>query len=181
MRRIGRHPGPPPEIRSRADTMGAMADGVVYELVDGCIAVVTLDRPHKLNAIDAAMGQGLADAAQRSEADPDVRVVILTSSGDKAFCVGADLTAGTTPRTVGVASFAYGNRHKPWIAAVRGLAVAGGFELCLACDVIVASEDARFGLPEAKRGLLAGAGGLARLPRVIPKHVALEMIATGDP
>jgi enoyl-CoA hydratase/carnithine racemase len=78
--------------------MRAMAGEVVYEIVDGCIAVVTLDRPHKLNAVDAAMAQGLADAARRSEEDPGVRVVILMSSGDRAFCVGADLSAGTAKR-----------------------------------------------------------------------------------
>jgi enoyl-CoA hydratase/carnithine racemase len=161
--------------------MCAMGGEVVYEIVDGCIAVVTLDRPHKLNAIDAAMGEGLADAARRSDGDPDVRAVILTASGGRAFCVGADISDGTAPRRVGVASFVHETRRKPWIAAVRGLAVAGGLELCLACDVIVAGDDAQLGLPEVKRSLIAGAGGLTLLPRAIPQHVALEMIATGEP
>ena len=81
----------------------------------------------------------------------------------------------------GFAGFAYARRRKPWIAAVRGAALAGGCELCLACDMIVAAGDSRFGLPEVKRGLMAAAGGLSRLPRAIPRHIALEMIATGDP
>jgi enoyl-CoA hydratase/carnithine racemase len=164
-----------------------MADEVLYELVDGGIAVVTLNRPEKRNAVNAAMAQAIADAVRRTERDPGVRVVVLTSSNDRVFCAGADLAAaaegssGASLPESGFAGFVYANRRKPWIAAVRGFAVAGGLEICLACDMIVASSDARFGLPEPKRGLIAGAGGLTRLPRVIAKHVAIEMITTGEP
>jgi enoyl-CoA hydratase/carnithine racemase len=159
-----------------------MADEVLYELADGGIAVITLNRPEKLNAVNAAVARGLAAAMARSEDDPGVRVVILTSSSARAFCAGADLTdAPASPHQGGVARFVYATRRKPWIAAVRGLAVAGGLEICLACDMIVASDDARLGLPEVKRGLIAGAGGLTRLPRALPGRVAIEMITTGDP
>jgi enoyl-CoA hydratase/carnithine racemase len=162
-----------------------MADEVLYEIADGGIAVVTLNRPEKRNAVNAAMAQAVAAAVRRSEEDPGVRVVILTSSNDRVFCAGADLAAAAAGASSGAstpdAGFVYARRRKPWIAAVRGFAVAGGLELCLACDMIVASHDAQFGLPEPKRGLVAGAGGLIRLPRVIPKHVAIEMITTGEP
>jgi enoyl-CoA hydratase len=165
-----------------------MADEVLYEVVDGSIAVVTLNRPQKRNAVDAAMARALADAVRRTEQDPGVRVVILTSSSDQAFCAGADLAAtaagvgsGASLPEGGFAGLVYASHRKPWIAAVRGFAVAGGLEICLACDMIVASSDARFALPEARRGLIAGAGGLVRLPRLLPRQVALEMIATGDP
>ena len=125
---------------------------------------------------------------KKIEADPEVRVVILTSSHDKVFCAGADLAAiadGTgsameTPQG-GFGGLVYAPRTKPWIAVVEGLAVAGGMELCLACDMIVASTDARFGLPEVKRGLMAAAGGLHRLPKRVPLSLACEMIVTGDP
>ena len=161
---------------------------VLFEMLTAHIALVTLNRPEKRNAVNAAIAQSLDAIVKRTEADPDVRVVILTSSLDKVFCAGADLgavsegTAGgmETPHG-GFAGLVYAQRRKPWIAAVEGMAVAGGFELCLACDMIVASENARFGLPEVKRSLLAGAGGLHRLPNRVPPAIAYEMIATGDP
>ncbi len=165
-----------------------MADVVLYEKREGGIAVVTLNRPEKRNAVNPELAAALEAAVKRSEADADIRVVILTSSNDKVFCAGADLAAVSEGRGAlistadgGFAGFVAARRRKPWIAAVRGAAVAGGCELCLACDMIVAADDCRFGLPEVKRGLMAAAGGLSRLPRAIPRHVALEMIATGDP
>jgi enoyl-CoA hydratase len=134
------------------------------------------------------VAQGLAAALRNSEDDPAVRVVILTSSNDRVFCAGADLAAtaagtasGASTPDAGFAGLVYATRRKPWIAVVRGFAVAGGLEICLACDMIVASEDAQFGLPEPRRGLIAGAGGLMRLPRAIPRSVAIEMITTGEP
>jgi enoyl-CoA hydratase len=165
-----------------------MADEVLYEKQDGGIAVVTLNRPEKRNAVTPEMAAGLDAAVKRSEADPEVRAVILTSSNDKTFCAGADLAAAaqgkgfmlSTPEG-GFAGFVHHERRKPWIAAVRGSAVAGGCEICLACDMVVASEETKFGLPEPQRGLMAGAGGVTRLPRAIPRHVALEMVATGEP
>jgi enoyl-CoA hydratase/carnithine racemase len=165
-----------------------MADEVLYEKQEGGIVVVTLNRPEKRNAVNPEMTAGLDAAVKRSEADPEVRVVILTSSNDKTFCAGADLAAVAEGKgdqlfspDGGFAGFVHHKRKKPWIAAVPGSAVAGGCEICLACDMVVASEETKFGLPEPQRGLMAGAGGVTRLPRAIPRHVALEMVATGDP
>lgn len=160
---------------------------VMFEMANPHVAVVTLNRPEKRNAVNGAMTQAIAEIVQKTEDDPEIRVVILTSSEDRVFCAGADLSAVSakdafameTP-TGGFAGLVYATRRKPWIAAVEGIAVAGGCELCLACDMIVGSENARFGLPEVKRGLLAGAGGLHRLPQRIPAAIANEMIATGD-
>jgi enoyl-CoA hydratase/carnithine racemase len=154
----------------------------------GGVAVVTLDRPQARNAIDAASARALAAHVRAIEDDPAIRVVVLTGAGEQAFCAGADLkelAAGSAPgeRSTadgGFAGFVFARREKLWIAAVNGAAVAGGFELVLACDVAIASTAARFALPEVKRGLAATAGGVWRLPRAIPRGVALEMIATGD-
>ena len=125
---------------------------------------------------------------KRIEDDPEIRVAILTSSEPRVFCAGADLGAVASGKGAGMetpgggfAGFVYAQRLKPWIAAVEGLALAGGCEICLACDMIVASEAARFGLPEVKRGLMAGAGGVHRLANVLPRNIAAELIATGDP
>jgi len=168
------------------------ADGksglVLFEMASEHVALVTLNRPEKRNAINGEIAAALGEIVRQTEDDPQIRCVILTSSNDKVFCAGADLAAvsgGTglsmeTPAG-GFAGLVYANRNKPWIAAVEGLAVAGGCEIALACDMIVASRNAGFGLPEVKRGLLAGAGGLHRLPNRIPPAIAYEMIATGDP
>jgi len=161
---------------------------VLFEMVSEHVALVTLNRPEKRNAINGEIARDLGNIVVRTEDDPAIRVVILTSSDARVFCAGADLGAvsgGTglsmeTPAG-GFAGLVYANRTKPWIAAVEGLAVAGGCELCLACDMIVASHNAGFGLPEVKRGLLAGAGGLHRLPNRVPPAIAYEMIATGEP
>ena len=165
-----------------------MTEVVLYEKLAGGVVVVTLNRPEKRNAVSPELAAALEAAVKQSEADPEVRVAILTSSNDKVFCAGADLAAVAEGRGAlistpdgGFAGFAHARRRKPWIAAVRGAAVAGGCELCLACDMIVAADNSRFGLPEVQRGLLAGAGGLSRLPRAIPRHIAVEMVATGDP
>jgi len=164
------------------------AQGVVlFEMLDEHVALVTLNRPEKRNAVNGEVAHAMSQILQRTENDPDVRAVILTSCDDRVFCAGADLAAvaggsGLTIETPtgGFGGLAYATRSKPWIAAVEGIAVAGGFELCLACDMLVASQNARFGLPEVKRGLLAGAGGLHRLPKRIPSALAFEMITTGD-
>jgi enoyl-CoA hydratase/carnithine racemase len=161
---------------------------LTYETVDDHIAIVTLNRPEKRNAINGEITQGFDRFIKDSENDPDVWVVILASSNDAVFCAGADLKEvadgnyGTmhTPDG-GFAGFVYYRRTKPWIAAVKGLAVGGGTELCLACEMIVAADTCHFGLPEVKRSLVASAGGVARLARVLPLPIALEMIATGDP
>jgi len=152
------------------------------------VAIVTLNRPHARNAVSSALARGLDRAVKAVEADPSIRVAILTGAGP-AFCAGADLkemSAGGTAATRstpdgGFAGFVFAPRRKLWIAAVNGPAVAGGFEIMLACDIAIASSAAVFGLPEVKRGLSAAAGGIFRLPRRVPLGVALEMIATGDP
>lgn len=161
---------------------------ILYETLPDGLALVTLDRPEKRNAINPGLAAALDRAVKRSEADPAVRVVILASSSPAVFSAGADLAvaaAGEGHRLYtpdgGFAGFVHAARRKPWIAAVRGRAVGGGFELCLACDMIVAGEDAEFSLPEVQRGLLATAGGAWRLPRRIPRNLAIEMVTTGEP
>ena len=164
-----------------------MKDLVTYEAADG-IAVVTLDRPGKLNAIDGEIARSLDAAVERSETDEAVRAVILRSSSNKAFCAGADLAAASagdgdslyTARG-GFAGFTDARRSKPWIAAVSGFAIGGGCEICLACEIIVATPGASFGLPEVQRGVLATAGGLSHLTSRLPRNVALEMILSGEP
>jgi len=165
-----------------------MSEVVRYEIVEDWIALVTIDRPEKRNAVNVDVAQGMAAAVTRSEADDKVRVVVLCSSGGEVFCAGADLKAVSEGRGhelyvdgFGFGGFVEAKRKKPWIAAVGGQALAGGMELSLACDMIVAGEEAKFGLPEPKRGLLAGAGGVSRLAKVIPRNVATEIITTGDP
>lgn len=161
---------------------------VLYEELSPHIALVTLNRPEKRNAVSPELAIALEAAVRKSEADANIRAVILTSSVDKVFCAGADLQAIAEGRGAamdtplsGFAGFVYALRHKPWIAAVEGMALGGGFEIILACDMIVASEQAQFGLPEVKRGLIAGAGGTHRIATVLPRNIAYEMMATGEP
>jgi len=170
-----------------ADTQSG-GELVKFEMLSEHVALVTLDRPEKRNAINGEIASALGRIVRDTEDNPEIRAVILRSSNDRVFCAGADLSAVSGPDalsmetpTGGFAGLVYATRRKPWIAAVEGLAVAGGCEICLACDMIVASENAAFGLPEVKRGLLAGAGGLHRLPNRIPPAIAYEMIATGEP
>lgn len=152
------------------------------------VAVVTLRRPEARNAINAEAAAALARCVRDIEADPAIRAAILTGCGTQAFCAGADLkelAAGSRPggRSTpegGFAGFVFAAREKVWIAAVNGAAVAGGFELVLACDFAIASTHASFALPEVTRGLAATAGGVFRLPRAMPRGRALELIATGD-
>ena len=160
---------------------------LLYEIIDEHIALVTLNRPRRRNAIDGAVTRLMADYLRRVEDDPRVRVAVLAASGD-TFCGGADLTevaAGHADDMVhsinGFAGFVNARRGKPWIAAVRGSAVGGGTELALACDLIVAGENSAFGLPEVARGLVAAAGGAYRLPRVMAPRRAMEMLLTGAP
>jgi enoyl-CoA hydratase/carnithine racemase len=169
------------------DKMTELPEAVVkFEVVENHIALVTLMRPISRNAIIAALTRGLEAAVKRAELDPEIRAAILYSSHAHVFCAGADLkevAAGrisdlSTPDR-GFAGFVDAHREKPWVAAVRGFAVAGGFELTLSCDMIVASEDASFSLPEVRLGLFAGAGGAYKLPQLLPRNIALELIATG--
>ncbi len=161
---------------------------VLYEVVEPHIALVTINRPEARNAINGAVAEGLEAAVDRSEADPDIWAVILTGAGPHAFCAGADLKevsagngAALATERGGFAGLARASRTKLWIAAAQGHALAGGLELLLSCDLAVAAEGATLGLPEVKRSLVAGAGGVFRLPRAIPKAIALQMIATGEP
>ena len=161
---------------------------VLIERLPDHVMLVTLNRPQARNAVNGDVATGLQAAVDQSEADADVWVVILTGTGHEAFSAGADLKAlsngqGAALRTErsGFAGFVHAQRSKPWIAAVNGPALAGGCEIALACDLIVAVPQSRFGLPEVKRGLVASAGGLYRLPRALPQAVALEMILTGEP
>lgn len=149
------------------------------------VALVTIDRPEARNAIDSGVAAALDSIVAQTEADAEIMVVVLTGSGE-VFSSGADLKVVArgglgslyTPAN-GFAGFVNATRAKPWIAAVNGLALAGGCEIALACDMIVASENAEFGLPEVSRGLIAAAGGLYRLPRALPRRIAIEMIVTG--
>lgn len=153
----------------------------------GHLAIITLNRPDARNAINGVMAQGIEFALDKFEEDPNLWVAILTANG-KAFCAGADLKeisagngAALSTKKGGFAGIARRERTKPLIAAITGSALAGGTEIALSCDMIVCADTTNFGLPEVKRSLVAGAGGLFRLPRVIGMPMALEVILTGDP
>ncbi|MBS1869251.1 MAG: crotonase/enoyl-CoA hydratase family protein [Actinobacteria bacterium] len=155
---------------------------VLTEERDG-VLLVTLNRPEQRNAVNRAVAEGIAGALDTLDADPDLRVGILTGAG-KGFCAGMDLkafVAGERPAVEGrgFAGIVQRAADKPLIAAVEGFAVAGGFEVALACDLIVAARGARFGIPEVTRGLVAAGGALLRLPRRIPYHLAMELALTG--
>ena len=157
---------------------------ILLEEQHGSVLVLTLNRPEAKNAFDAALSQALSDALDRFEADAAQSVAILTGAGG-SFSAGMDLKAllrGEKSHTAARGGFGIMARPpaKPIIAAVEGYAVAGGLELALSCDLIVAAEDSRLGLPEVKRGLVAVGGGLFRLPRRIPYHVAMELALTGE-
>jgi enoyl-CoA hydratase len=161
-----------------------MSDEVLVEHGDG-VAVITINRPSARNAVNAAVAQGMAAAIEELDARDDLVIGIVTGAGG-TFCAGMDLKAFLAGETVmvagkGFAGLCQSPPRKPLIAAVEGWALAGGCEVALACDLIVAAETAKFGIPEVKRGLVAGAGGLVRLPRRIPPAVAMELALTGDP
>ena len=167
--------------------MADLTEAVLFEVVEPHIALVTLNRPEARNAVNGAVAQGLEAAVDRVEQDRDIWAAVLTGAGPHAFCAGADLKEVSAGRGAtlgtergGFAGFVRAKRSKLWIAAAQGHALAGGLELLLACDLAVAAESATFGLPEVKRSLVAGAGGVFRLPRALPKTIALEMIATGE-
>jgi enoyl-CoA hydratase len=160
-----------------------MSDAVLTEVSDG-VAVITINRPEARNAVNGAVARGIAAAIEELDASKDARVLILTGAGG-TFSAGMDLKgflAGDSPsfENRGFGGIVERPPAKPIIAAVEGYALAGGFELALACDLVVASEAAKFGLPEVRRGLVAGAGGLLRLPRRIPYHLAMEIALTGE-
>jgi enoyl-CoA hydratase/carnithine racemase len=160
---------------------------VTFTMAAPHIGLATLNRPEARNAINGDVAQALGKILTETESNPDVWAVILTGAGGQVFSAGADLKeiaagriAGLSTPGGGFAGFVHAKRTKPWIAAVDGLALAGGFEIVLACDFIVASDISAFALPEVKRGLTAAAGGTYRLPRALPKAIAFEMIATGE-
>ena len=164
-----------------------MSDELLRER-QGHIEILTINRPEARNAINGAVSKAFAAAFDELEADDDCWVVIVTGSGDKAFSAGMDLkafTAGEAGDIMGAkggfGGIAQRDFAKPLIAAVNGSALAGGCEIMLSCDLVVAVEEAKFGIPEVKRGLMAGAGGLFRLPKRIPPAIALELAMTGDP
>jgi enoyl-CoA hydratase/carnithine racemase len=151
------------------------------------VAIVTIDRPEARNAIDGAVARQLEAAVLVIEADPDLWVAVLTGAGGKAFSAGADLkevargkVGDLYTEAGGFGGFVQIGRTKPWIAAVDGMALGGGLELALACDMIVASQGSAFGLPEVTRGLLAAAGGAYRLARALPRALAVELLLTGN-
>jgi enoyl-CoA hydratase len=153
----------------------------------GSTALVKLNRPEARNAISPEVSSTMVSILDEIEGDPGLRAVVLTGRGE-VFSAGADLKVVASGRAGDIANVKGGfagvvtrNFPKPLIAAVNGPALAGGFEIVLACDLVVASEASRFGIPEAKRGLMAAAGGLIRLPKRVPLAIALELAMTGDP
>lgn len=157
---------------------------VLTKLEDG-VLIITINRDEKRNAIDPATSAEMEAILNDAEDNMDVRAIVITGAGDRSFCSGEDLSAyddNGTCQTImphGFAGITERISAKPIIAACNGTAVAGGLEIALACDLIVASETARFGLSEVKVGFLATSGGLIRLPNIIPRKIASEMVLTG--
>ncbi|MFV8229069.1 crotonase/enoyl-CoA hydratase family protein [Mycolicibacterium fortuitum] len=155
----------------------------------GNVLLITINRPEARNAINGSVSLAVGDALEQAQNDPEIRVVVITGSGDKSFCAGADLKAISRGENLfhpehpeyGFAGYVSHFIDKPTIAAVNGTALGGGTELALASDLIVAEESAKFGLPEVKRGLIAGAGGVFRIAEQLPRKVANELLFTGEP
>lgn len=160
-------------------------------LVDrrGNVMVITINRPEARNAINGAVSIGVGDALEQAQHDPDVRAVVITGAGEKSFCAGADLKAISRRENIyhpdraewGFAGYVHHFVDKPTIAAVNGAALGGGTEIAMASDLVVATESARFGLPEVKRGLIAAAGGVFRIMHHLPRKMAMELLLTGEP
>jgi enoyl-CoA hydratase len=161
-----------------------MADEILRER-RGHVELLTINRPEARNAINRATAEALDAALTSAEVDDDVWVVVLTAAGDKAFSAGMDLKAfanGEFPITEnGFGGITTREFVKPLICAANGSALAGGFEMMISCDMVIAADHAKFGIPEASRGLVAGAGGLIRLPKRVPLAVAYEMALTAEP
>ena len=160
-----------------------MTDAVTTSVSNG-VMTITLNRPEAKNAVNLAMAEGIARAMDELDANEDIRVGILTGA-NQTFCSGMDLKAFVTGEVPFIPGRGFGGLveappTKPLIAAIEGYALAGGCELAMVCDLIVAAENARFGIPEVKRGLAAAAGGLMRFPRQLPYRLAMELALTGD-
>ncbi len=160
-----------------------MSDAVLTEIADG-VMTITINRPKAKNAINLEVAKGIAAAMDELDSNDSIQVAILTGA-EGTFCSGMDLKAfvsGEMPfiEGKGFAGLVEALPKKPLIAAVEGFALAGGFELMLSCDLVVSANSAKFGIPEAKRGLVAAAGGLMRLPRQIAPRIAMELALTGD-
>jgi enoyl-CoA hydratase len=161
-----------------------VTDSVTVHHVDA-VQVISINRPEARNAINRAVSEAVAAAVDDLDERADLKLGIITGTGGN-FCAGMDLKAFLAGEFValpgrGLAGFVQRPPRKPMIAAVEGWALAGGFEIALACDLVVAARDARFGLPEVKRGLVAAAGGLLRLPRRLPPAIAMQLALTGEP
>lgn len=168
-----------------------MPDAVLTDVQDRTM-VVTINRPEARNAVNQAVWDGLGDALDSAESDPDIWTVVITGAGDRAFCAGADLKAimngefrvGGRPDlrrdAWGFAGVVSHEISKPIIAAVNGFALGGGWEIVLACDLVVAADTATFGLPEVRRGLIAAGGGAFRVARELPRALASELLFTGE-
>jgi enoyl-CoA hydratase len=151
----------------------------------GRVLLITINRPDQRNAVNAAVAEGIAEALDRLDAEPELSLGVLTGAG-KGFSAGMDLKAFVTGERPyagdrGFAGITQRAADKPLIAAVEGFAVAGGLEVALSCDLIVAARGAKLGIPEVKRSLVAAGGALLRLPRVLPRTVAMELALTGEP
>jgi enoyl-CoA hydratase len=164
-----------------------MADEVLRER-RGHVEILTINRPEARNAINGGVSKAMSTIMDELADDTECWVVVITGSGDKAFSAGMDLKAFSSGEggdiigaSGGFAGLTTREFAKPIIAAVNGSALAGGFEIMLSCDLVVAASHATFGIPEAKRGLIAGAGGLIRMPKRLPMAIALELAMTGDP
>ncbi len=173
---------PPPDHETVRVTLPASSGAGP---LDG-VALVVIDRPQVLNALDFALLASLTDVLEALDAEPSCRAIVISGAGDRAFAAGADIAelAAQTPTTLSVDDhFHRWERikrvRKPLIAAVRGYALGGGCELAMTCDMIVAGEDAQFGQPEIKLGVMPGAGGTQRLTRAIGKAKAMELVLTG--
>ncbi len=163
---------------------GEVNEAAVLTEVVGSTLVITINRPKARNAVNGEVALGLAAALDHLENDVDLRVGVITGAGG-SFCAGMDLRAAAAGETVsvpgkGFAGFVEAKVSKPLIAAIEGYALGGGLEIALNCDLIVAAEGATLGLPEVTRGLIAGGGGVIRLPKRIPHHLAMEILLTGS-
>ncbi len=159
-------------------------EAVVLTEASNGVLTITINRPKAKNAVNKQVAEGMAAALDQLDQDDSLRVGVITGAGG-TFCAGMDLKAfvsGETPfiEGRGFAGLTEKAPEKPLIAAVEGYALAGGCEIAIACDLIIAAEDAKFGIPEVKRGLVAAAGGLMRLPEQIPPRVAMELALTGE-